>query len=388
MVLSKRERVIRTLEHSEEPDVVPIHTLGFEKSNTAYQTFIKTDEYTKNKLIIKNTYRRGSNNYAGDITEQRFWNVDCWAMDPFARKLNIKTMKAPPEYPNSIIEVIGGRVMAFGSQVETDLPYAWYVDGWFKTPEILYSIWDEHGRPSELLNDNVNYSPQIWDEYVESLSPYLYPMANLLMPMFENMFEGMTAARLKYYMRKKPGYIHDVMNEYTKANLGMIKRLAEAGVDVAIYYDDLGMKGRSLFSIQDLQKFIIPYYKMIYQECKKHSMFIVQHSCGYIDEILPYMVDVGLDCIQALEPAAGVNLGLLKDTLGDKISFMGGIDSSRILNFGSSKEIEEHVKTCIRTAGKGGGYFVGPSHNILNAPWENCITLRDAMIKHQKYPLQ
>ncbi|MFX1454231.1 MAG: uroporphyrinogen decarboxylase family protein [Promethearchaeota archaeon] len=388
MVLSKRERVIRTLEHSEEPDVVPIHTLGFEKSNTAYQTFLKTDEYTKNKLIIKNTYRRGSNNYAGDITEQRFWNVDCWAMDPFARKLNIKTMKAPPEYPNSIIEVIGGRIMALGSQVETDLPYAWYVDGWFKTPEILYSIWDEHGRPSELLNDNVNYSPQIWDEYVESLSPYLYPMATLLMPMFENMFEGMTAARLKYYMKKNPGFIHDVMNEYTKVNLEMIKRLAEAGVDVVMYYDDLGMKGRTLFSIQDLQKFIIPSYKIIYQECKKHGMFIVQHSCGYIDEILPYMVDVGLDCIQALEPAAGVNLGLLKDTLGDKISFMGGIDSSRILNFGSSKEIEEHVRTCIKTAGQGGGYFVGPSHNILNVPWENCITLRDAMLKHRNYPLK
>lgn len=387
MVLSKRERVIRTLEHNDEPDVVPIHSLGFERTNSAYQTFLKTDEYGKNKLVIKNKYRRGSNNHVGDITEQRFWQADCWAMDPFAKKLNIKIVKAPPEYPNSYIEVLGGRIMSLGPQVETGLPYSWYVDGWFKTPEILYSFWDEYGRPSELLNDKVNYSPQIWDEYVESLSPYLYPIANLFMPMFENMFEGMTVARLKYYMRKKPGFILDVMNEYTKANLEMIKRLAESGVDVAFYYDDLGMKGRSIFSIQDLQKFIIPYYKKIYQECKKHSMFIIQHSCGYIDEILPYMVDAGLDCIQALEPTAGVNLGHLKDTLGDKVSFMGGIDSSRILNFGTAKEIEEHVKNCIVTAGQGGGYFVGPSHNILNVPWENCISLRDAMIKHRNYPL-
>ncbi|KKM90574.1 hypothetical protein LCGC14_1237290 [marine sediment metagenome] len=32
-------------------------------------------------------------------------------------------------------------------------------------------------------------------------------------------------------------------------------------------------------------------------------------------------------------------------------------------------------------------YFVGSSHNILNIPWENCISLRDAMIKHRNYPL-
>jgi len=166
MTLSKRERVIQTLERNNEPDKVPIHSLGFERTNTAYQTFLKTEEYKKNELVIKNTYPSGSNNHVGDITEQRFWNADCWAMDPFLNKLNFKIVKGPPEYPDSFIEVLGGRVMALKPQVETGLTYMWYVDGWYKTPEILYSYWDEHGRPSEMINDNVNYSPKIWEEYV------------------------------------------------------------------------------------------------------------------------------------------------------------------------------------------------------------------------------
>ncbi len=37
MVLSKRERVIRTLELDDEPDMVPIHFLGFEKTGESYQ---------------------------------------------------------------------------------------------------------------------------------------------------------------------------------------------------------------------------------------------------------------------------------------------------------------------------------------------------------------
>ena len=47
----------------------------------------------------------------------------------------------------------------------------------------------------------------------------------------------------------------------------------------------------------------------------------------------------------------------------------------------------EEVKRCIKAAGHGGGYFVGPSHNILNAPWENILALRAAIEKYRKYPL-
>ena len=116
-------------------------------------------------------------------------------------------------------------------------------------------------------------------------------------------------------------------------------------------------------------------------------MFIVQHSCGYIDKNLPYMADAGLNCIQALEPAAGVGLAYLKQTLGDKISFMGGIDSSRILNFGTPEEIVQEVKRCVKAAGHNGGYFVGPSHNVLTTPMENLRVLRDAIEKYRQYPL-
>jgi uroporphyrinogen decarboxylase len=157
---------------------------------------------------------------------------------------------------------------------------------------------------------------------------------------------------------------------------------------MVFYYDDLGYKGSTIFSIDQFKEFILPYYKQIYQECKKHGMFIIQHSCGYIDKLLPYMVDAGLNGIQALEPAAGVDLAHLKETLGDKVAFLGGIDASNILNFGTPKDVEEEVKRCIKAAARGGGYFAGASHNILNAPWENILALRTAIEKYRKYPLK
>ncbi|TFF97896.1 MAG: hypothetical protein EU540_08430 [Promethearchaeota archaeon] len=387
MGLSKRERVIRTLE-LEEPDMVPIHYLGFEKTCSSYQTFRKTEEYSKLYTLIKNSYSRFKNNWVGEITDLRWFNVDSNSMDPFQKKLKNTAVNPPSDRPDAeFMDAMSGRLFKRHPQVETGIMYMWYIDGYFTSPEILHSYWDEIGKPIELINEKTNYSPKVWDEFVESLSPYLYPMANLPIAMLESLYEGMTIAKVAYFMRKKPDFLHEVMSAYTAVNIEFVKRLDEVGVDIIFYADDMGLKGRSIFSIDSLLKFIIPYYKKIFQECKKRSIFVLQHSCGHIDEILPHLVDAGLNGIQALEPAAGVNLARLKENLGDKVAFLGGMDSSNILNFGTPKDVEEDVKRCLREAGKGGGYFVGPSHNILNVPWENCIALRDAMLKHRKYPL-
>ena len=388
MQLSKRERVIRTLELDDNIDKLPVHYLGFEFTASAYQKFLKTNEYNNNKTFIENDFSKVKYCWAGDITELRFWNVDCHSMDPWGpKKYKEPTKRAPPEYPDCMISALNGCVWKLVKQVDTGLAYLWYVDGHFRTPEIVHYYWDKYGKPSEQVNDKLNYTPQIWDGYVDSLKKYLYPMAFVPVAIHEALFEGMTMSRVAYYMRKNPQFIHEVLSEYTKLNIEVIKRFHEAGVDIVFYSDDLGYKGRSILSIEQFKKFILPYYKKFYSACKQRGMFIVQHSCGYIDENLPYMAEAGLNCIQALEPAAGVDLAKLKQNLGDKLSFMGGIDSSRILNFGTPEDIVQEVKRCVKSAGFNGGYFVGPSHNILTTSWENIVVLRDAIEKYRKYPL-
>ncbi len=384
MVLSKRERVFRTLELDDEPDIVPIQNMGFERTGTSFQRFLESDERRNCRSQVKHKFSKVK--YL--ITEQRFWNVDIQYIDPWGMgKIKQHLRKGPPEYPDCRISPIDGKLSKNVKQIDTGLDYSWYIDGYFTTPEILHSYWDRYGRPSELINDRINYSPKIWEGFVEALAPYFYPMAMLPMAPHESLFEGMTITRVAYYMRKNPQFIHEVMGEYTMVNVEIAKRFGEAGVDIVWMFDDLGYKGQTIFSLKNLKTFILPYYKQIYKECKKHGMFIVQHSCGKIDEFLPEMVDAGLNCIQALEPAAGVDLAHLKETLGDRVSFMGGIDASNVLNFGTPKDVDEEVKRCIKAAAEGGGYFAGPSHNILSAPWENVLAMKASIEKYRKYPL-
>ncbi|TFG04862.1 MAG: hypothetical protein EU539_10110 [Promethearchaeota archaeon] len=383
MTLSKRERVLKTLQLDGEPDKIPIHIQGFEKTSESFQEYLQSDEKQKYRTIVQSKFTK----VKYFITEQRFWNVDAHAIDPFGEKLKYHQQEAPPEFPGCRINPISGKIYKNVKQVETGLDYAWYIDGFFTSPEILHSYWDKFGKPSELINDRINYAPKVWEGFVEALAPFFYPIAPLPIAPHEALFEGMTITRARYYMKKNPSFIHEVMAEYVKTNIEIVKRLHEAGVDIVFMYDDLGYKGRSIFSIDNFKQFILPHYKKIYHSCKKSGMLIVQHSCGYIDKNLPYMVDAGLNGIEALEPAAGVDLNHLKETLGDKVCFIGGMDASDVLNFGTPKDVEEEVKRCIKAAGHGGGYFAGPSHTILNMPWENVLAFREALEKYRDYPL-
>jgi hypothetical protein len=385
MVLSKRERVFKTLEHDGEPDMVPIFLFGFEQTGTSFQEYKNSGEAEKHFLTVN--IKNSKVKYY--ITEQRFWNVDLSIMDPFGvNKIKAKTAKAPEEYPGCRINTMDGRVYKTVQQIQTGLIYDWYVDGYFKTPEIVHSYWDRYGKPSELVNDRIKYSPQLWENFVDALAPYFYPMPMVTIEIASALFEGMTISRVAYHMRKNPHFIHEILGEYTKTIIEVIKRLAEAGVEIVFYGDDLAYKERTFFSLSQFREFILPCHKKIFQFCKKKSMIVILHSDGKIDEYLPDLVDAGLNGIQALEATAGVDLAGLKKSLGDRLSFLGGLDSSGILCFGTPKDVEEDVKKCIKAAGHGGGYFVGPSHDILNMPWENVLAMRDAIEKHRKYPLK
>ena len=364
--------------------MVPIHYFGFEQTGQSFQAFKNSEEKKKYEGWVKGE----TSNIKYYLTEPKFWNVDLWGMDPFGEhKIKIRYRTAPPEYPDCRINIMDGRIYKIVKQPNTGLEYSWYVDGHFKTPEILNSYWERYGRPTEKINDRINYCPQIWEEYIEATAPYFYSMVNLPIDPSETLIGGITFLRFSYYIRKNPKFIHEVMDEYTKVNIEIIKRLSEAGVDIVTFGDDLGYKENQFFSLKTFREFILPYHKRIYQTCRKRGILVVLHSCGNVDPFLPDLVDAGLTCIQSLEATAGVDLEGLKSSLGDRLCFMGGLDSSGVLTYGTPKDVEENVKKTIKVAGKGGGYFVGPSHDILNIPWDNILALRAAIEKYRKYPL-
>jgi len=392
MTLSKRERIIRFLELDDEPDKCPIFTFGFETSGWGMEQYYASEEYKK-VLVEEEEINFGPERFrkriAWLITQMKFWHADLVLSDPFKKfKRNIYPM--PDDYPNAENHnwnCISGRIMSVGKNPKTGRTHEWYVDGFFKTKEKLHEVWDEYGKPIDRVTEG-GFSPKLWQEYVDGLSPYVYPMANLSMAMSEYLCEGHTHGHAMKLMRKDPQHMKYVMNEYTKAMEETIKKLAEAGVDIVFFLDDLGYRGRGIFSPKNFKEFVLPYYKRLYQAARKGGMFMIQHSCGYLHDYLPLMADAGLNCIQAVQPTAENDLAYLVETLGDKLAFMGCLDDTRVLKFGTPKDVEEDVKKFIRIAGPTGNFCPGPTNTVLDPPWENVLATIAALEKYRSYPLK
>jgi len=373
--MEKRERVLKAFSH-EEADKIPIFYNGFEKSGTAYADFLNSKDFFQLRTIVPDI---------GDITEQRFFNVDCAVMDPFS-KIFDKTLPSPPEFPDCRLSITGTLKREVLIEA-TNKKYKWYIGPYFKEKEVLLKYWELYGKPTARISPIEEYNKERWQNFCSALENYFYPMASLEYSIAESLFEGIGLDRCAYYMKKDPQFIRFVINEYTQTNIEVIKRLAEIGVDIFFFYDDLGQKGRTIFSYSIFKEFLLPAYRAMFQVARRLGVYIIQHSCGYITPFVKDLVDAGLHGLQSLEPAAGVDLKELKETYGDRLCLFGGIDSSRVLNFGTEQDVFEEVKRCVKSAAKSGGYVIGPSHNILNAPWPNVLALREAIEKYRNFPI-
>ena len=79
--------------------------------------------------------------------------------------------------------------------------------------------------------------------------------------------------------------------------------------------------------------------------------------------------------------AEGMDPQKLKDTFGKDIVFWGGgVDTQRVLPFGTPEEVREQVLQRLEIFSKDGGYICGTIHNIqANTPIENIIAMVDAI---------
>lgn len=140
---------------------------------------------------------------------------------------------------------------------------------------------------------------------------------------------------------------------------------------------------------KDHRELIIPAYKKILHEINKVGKYAIFHSDGYTEPYFDGLIEAGFKGVESLEPMAGMNLKYLKETYGDKLCLIGNIDVSYLLPFGTTDEVSQSVKKCIKDAGEGGGYILSPCTDITNScKLKNIFTMISAAKKFGKYPLK
>ena len=138
-------------------------------------------------------------------------------------------------------------------------------------------------------------------------------------------------------------------------------------VDVVCQGDDLGMQTGLQISPEIYRKFIKSCHKKIYSFIRsKTKAKIWMHSCGSVYDIIPDLIEVGVEVLNPVQCSAR-NMGLekLKKEYGKDIAFWGGGFNVQRIPFMTEDEIRENVKEVIYTMAPGGGYIFAGTHNIL-----------------------
>ena len=111
------------------------------------------------------------------------------------------------------------------------------------------------------------------------------------------------------------------------------------------------------------RKFIKPCLARTFEPIKKKGLPIILHCCGNIEQILPDLIEIGLDVYQTVQPEI-YDLEKLKKTYGHKLSFYGAISNQKTLAFVKPDELKTIIRKTIETLNIKGGYICAPTHQV------------------------
>jgi len=266
------------------------------------------------------------------------------------------------------------------NEIRQDIDTTWYKAGTVKSLD----DWEK------MRCDLDPHAPGVLDAFAETVklaSPYeMCIIGTLACGALTNAYLtcGMSTALQSFY--RNPELVHKIAEDFAMSFIDVIGQMVDLGADVFCIGDDLADCNGPLVSPTMLRKYIFPLLRRVNVEVKRHGKLIFLHSDGNLYPILDDIVDAGYDGIQAIEPQAGMDIGIVKERYGDKLFLMGNVDVSHTLCFGSISDVERETREVIRKASPGGGHVLSSSNSMHNAVRvENFLAMVRTGRKYGKY---
>ena len=185
----------------------------------------------------------------------------------------------------------------------------------------------------------------------------------------------------------RPDYIHAIFEKQTEIALSnyekIYKRIGNK-IDAAfICGTDFGTQDSTFCSPDQFKDLYMPYYKQINAWIHKNTEWkSFKHSCGAVETFMPLFIEAGIDIINPVQiNAKNMDPQHLKNTYGKDLVFWGGgVDTQKMLSFGTPAEVRKQVLSNCEIFAKDGGFVFCTVHNIqANVPVENLKAMMAAV---------
>lgn len=182
---------------------------------------------------------------------------------------------------------------------------------------------------------------------------------------FESMHPVCGHEHMLVGMALDPDWIHDMADKYSKITIELMETLfaKEGKPDGIWFYEDLGYKGTPFISPDMYKEILFPYHKRTMDYAHSLGLPVIFHCCGFIEPLIPGLIEAGIDCLQTIEVKAGMDPIRINKNYGDKISLMGGIDV-RALYSNDKSIIDKELESKIPILKQGFNFMLHSDHSI------------------------
>jgi uroporphyrinogen decarboxylase len=161
------------------------------------------------------------------------------------------------------------------------------------------------------------------------------------------------------YVAGEPGFIQELTEGLVEFHRAVTRQLAGTGVDAVRYGDDWGFQDRLMLRPQVWRSTYKRHYAKLYGTARDLGLVVAIHSCGNITDILPDLVDIGVQVVHPLQPEA-MDVEFCRREYGRHIAFWGGLGSQSTLPLGTVEDVKKEVRMRLEQF-RDGGYILAPA---------------------------
>jgi uroporphyrinogen decarboxylase len=318
------------------------------------------------------------------------WSIDrkvraalapgCGSLNEFAAKMGLDAVLADPDFTRTKIAPGRWRTEWGYTIQESDEEHGVEVDSPIHSREELsrYAPPDPHaaGRYATIEKTLADYGTThaviVHLNDVFSIPRYLVGYENLLMS-----------------IAAEPELVSALVTMSVDVNLEMAREVASRGVQIVYTGDDFAGDMGPLMSPAHFRALFYPGLCRVMKGYKDLGLRVIKHTDGMIWPLIDMIVDSGIDCLDPIDPVAGMDLGEVKRKFGQKIALKGNVDCSHLMTLGTPEQVSTATRDALRVGAPGGGFILSSSNSIHSSVRpENYMALLRTLQEHGRYPIR
>jgi len=382
--LLPRERVIATLEHR-EPDRIPWgeHSIDY----NVYEDILGRETLVQAKMKQTQAYWDG----------RRDEVVESYKRDrlDLIRALEMDVVfvgSVPPKgyHPEPLVKLDentyrdeSGNIFRVSATTHDLMPYKRNTDDY--APPTIESLQEEIDKLDQMPPGDPNDSS--W-EVVHHAVAEMKDTHFILVFCGDLEFPGFGATEEEFWMNLvlQPKICRKIAELRGKRLIRQVPLYAQLGADGIMPCGDLGSSTSLMASPEIYREMVYPWHKAHVEEAHRHGLKVLKHCCGHTWPVIDELAEV-YDAYEGIQATAGMDIGMLKERVGDMICLWGGIWHEHII-LGSTEDIRNDARYAFKHAAAGGGYIMGSTHSLaVGARRENILEMKRCRDEWGNYPI-